>query len=42
MIANRYACHIWSGSRVGQDVSEGVSKGEGERGEFSQATRSLS
>jgi len=35
MIANRYACHIRSGSRVGEDVSEGVSKGEGERGELS-------
>ena len=35
MIANRYACHIRSGSRVCEDGSEGVSKGEGERGERS-------
>jgi len=46
MIANRYACHIRSGSRVcgdvSEDVSEGVSKGEGERGELSQAAHSLS
>ena len=35
MIAYRHACHIRSGSRVCEDVSEGVSKGEGKRGELS-------
>lgn len=42
MIANRYACHIRSDSRVRVEVCEGVSKGEGERGKFSQAARFLS
>ena len=42
MIAYRYACHIRSGSRVSVEVSVGVSKGEGERGELSQAPCSLS